>query len=226
MQYLLWISVNASFTLTYNYCAQGVQFVLWKSKRFKMSSLTLPKSGWLCASRTCCWSSSFSWRRIGWLCWRSAFCSKNAKQPHSHVHPRCSQVLSKLYPSCLRCPKCFHSRMNWRRKLKIMRISALDPQSTHWPTCISLYFSSVWRARAFASCFARQFGDSVVCIFVIGGTASHVVGFRYSKSKQMKKKWKHLPPPVQLASQHSQQPSAVEALVPSYKMTSNIFCEC
>ena len=54
---------------------------------------------WLCASRTCCWSISFSWRRIGWLCWRSAFCSKDAKQPHSHLHPGCSQVLSKLYPS-------------------------------------------------------------------------------------------------------------------------------
>ena len=56
--------------------------------------------------------------------------------------------------------------MNWQS-------STLDQHSTHWPTCSSLYFSSASSlasssccARAFASWFPRQVGDSKVCILM------------------------------------------------------------
>ena len=56
--------------------------------------------------------------------------------------------------------------MNWQS-------STLDQHSTHWPTCSCLYFSSASSlasssccARAFASWFPRQLGDSKVCILM------------------------------------------------------------
>ena len=98
-------------------------------------SSTLPKSGWLCASWTCFWSISFSWRMIGWLCWRCAFCSKDAKQPHSHLHPRCSQVLSKLYSRYV-CVLLFKNDLTWTDKVqRSISIRHTDPPAV---PCTSL----------------------------------------------------------------------------------------
>ena len=68
---------------------------------------------WLCASRTCCWSISFSWRRIGWLCWRSAFCSKDAS---SHIHT-CIQGVVKFCPSCIQVMSTLRGRLWLRNQL-------------------------------------------------------------------------------------------------------------
>ena len=185
--------------------------------QMKMSSLTLPKTGWLCASRTCCWSISFSWRRIGWLCWRSAFCSQDAKQPHSHLHPRCSQVLSKLYSKYV-CVLLFKNDLTWTDKVqRSISIRHTDPPAV---ACTSLQSGALLLQAAVLEPLPHDFQNNLGIRKYAYSWDSPTDTWSSHEFTQFQVKkmqtWKHLPPPVQLASQHFQPRSAVEAVVPSY----------
>ena len=69
-----------------------------KIKTIQHVNLRLPTSGWQCASRTCCWSSSLSWKRIGCLCWEIRLWLKRSEAATGHT---CIQGVVKFCPSWL-----------------------------------------------------------------------------------------------------------------------------